>query len=120
MTTVLKLQDDWRHVATIELIDTSMDLEHVLAGGQSHCRIEPNEHSPSGHSWFDVLVDFGRGGREAAHAAFAALSAMQKAADRGALHGYRIVNGRHWLELAGVLGCEDGMPESRNPSAHPG
>ena len=82
MTTVLQLQDDWRHVATIELIDASMDLEHVLAGGQSRCRIEPNVHSPSGHSWFDVLVDFGTGGREAAHAAFAALSAMQKAADR--------------------------------------
>ena len=119
MTTVLKLQDDWRHVATIELVDASMDLEHVLASGQQHCRIEPNEHSPNGHSWFDVLVDFGHGGREAAHAAFAALSAMQNAADRGTLHGYRIVNGGHWLELAGVLGCEDGMPESQSPSARP-
>lgn len=117
MTTVLKLQDDWRHVATIELIDSSMELEHVLAGGHSRCRIEPNVRSPSGHSWFDVLVDFGLGGREAAHAAFAALKAMQKAADGGTLHGYRIVNGRHWLELAGVLGCEDGMPVSRSPTA---
>lgn len=119
MTTVLKLQDDWRHVATIEIVDASMDLEHVIASAQSRCRIEPNEHSPSGQAWFDVLVDFGRGGREAAHAAFSALSAMQKAADRGTLHGYRIVNGRHWLELAGVLGCEDGMPESRSPSVRP-
>lgn len=109
MTTVLKLHDDWRHIATIELIDASMELEKVLASGPSRCRITPNSHAPSGHSWFDVLIDFGPGGREAAHAAFAALSAMQRAADRGTLHGYRIVNGRHWLELAGVLGCEDGV-----------
>lgn len=114
MTTVLKLQDDWRQVATIEVVDASIELDHVLGGGRSRCRIEPNEHSPSGQSWFDVLVDFGPGGRQAAHAAFAALSAMQNAADRGALHGYRIVNGHHWLELAGVLGCEDGVPESRS------
>jgi hypothetical protein len=118
MTTVLKLQDDWRHVATVELIDASMDLGNI-AGGQLRCRIEPNEHSPIGHSWFDVLVDFGHGGREAAHAAFAALSAMQNAADRGTLHGYRVVNGRHWLELAGVLGCEDDILESRSPPARP-
>jgi hypothetical protein len=119
MTTVLKLQDDWRHIATIELIGASLDLEHVLADGHSRCRIEPNARSPSGHSWFDVLVDFGPGGREAAYAAFAALSAMQKAADGGTLHGYRIVNGRHWLELAGVLGCEDGIPGARSPSLPP-
>ncbi|WP_395681400.1 hypothetical protein [Dokdonella sp.] len=109
MTTVLKLHDDWRHIATIELIDASMELEQVLASGQSRCRISPNSHAPSGRSWFDVRIDFSPGGREAAHAAFTALSAMQKAADRGMLHGYRIVNGRHWLELAGVLGCEDGV-----------
>jgi hypothetical protein len=90
-----------------------MELERLLASGRSHCRIQPNDRSPAGHSWFDVLVDFGAGGRQAAHAAFAALSTMQKAADDGTLHGYRIVNGHHWLELAGVLGCEDGMPESR-------
>ena len=65
------------------------------------------------------LVDFSRAGREAAHAAVAAPSAMQKPADRGTLHGYRIVNGRHRLELAGVRGCEDGMPESRSPSDRP-
>jgi hypothetical protein len=112
MTTVLKLQDDWRHVATIELIDATMELERVVAGAQSRCRIEPNEYSPSGHSRFDVLVDFGPGGRQAAHAAFTALRAMQMAADRGTLHGYRIVNGQHWLELAGVLGCEDGTPDA--------
>jgi hypothetical protein len=109
MTRIVKLQDDdWRHVATVELVDESNALRHLIVDKQSRYKIERSTRSPAGFSWFDIHVDFGVGGRQAAHAAYAVLAAMQKAADRGALHGYRIVSGQHWLELAEILGHDSG------------
>jgi hypothetical protein len=105
MTAILKLQDDWHHVATVELAGESSALQDIIAAAQD-CRTERSEQSPAGYSWFDIFVDFGVGARPAAQAAYVALSALQAAADHGILPGYRVVNGGHWLELAEVLGLE--------------
>jgi len=104
MTRVLSLQDDWRHVATIEIAEPAARVPPMPDGTAECARLVPSEHSPPGSTRFDVMVDFGIGAREAAHAAGATLVRLQLAADRGTLPGYRIVNGQHWLELSSTLG----------------
>lgn len=103
MTKVLSLLDDWRHVATVEVAGAPPGVAQLLDESR-HARLLASGHSPNGANRFDVFVDFGIGARQAAHAASAALSLLQQSADDGVLHGYRVVNGRHWLELSSILG----------------
>ncbi len=104
MTRVLSLQDDWRHVATVEVADAATGLAQLRDDAGQRSRLVPSEHAQAGSCRYDILVDFGIGAREAAHVARDALARLQQAADRGELPGYRIVNGRHWLELAAIIG----------------
>lgn len=104
MTKVLSLQDDWRHVATIEIAEVPSGADGVSGEAMRHARLVPSEHSPTDARRYDVLVDFGIGARQAAHAASAALAHLQRTADEGRLPGYRLVNGLHWLELSAILG----------------
>ncbi|MEO6343628.1 MAG: hypothetical protein ABIO49_10805 [Dokdonella sp.] len=99
-----KLRDDWRHVATVEIADKSDELEHVINDHPSCYRFRRHEGCPAGCSWFDILVDFGLADRQAAHAAYAVLTAAEHAACKGIFHGYRVVSAPYWAELAYILG----------------
>jgi hypothetical protein len=121
MTSTLNLQDDWHHVATVELVGESNDLQVIIDATHAGCRVERSERSAAGCSWFDIRVNFGVGARQAAHAAYIALTALQKAADRNILYNYRVVSGRHWLELAEVLGLDSApQDELHGAKSEPG
>jgi hypothetical protein len=104
MNSPAKLHDDWRHVATVEIADNSDALQHVIDDHASCYRVQHACGCPDGCSGFNILVDFGMADRQAAHAAYAVLSAAQKAACRGILLGYRIIGAQYWEELARILG----------------
>lgn len=104
MNPTSKVHDDWRHVATVEIADDSDALQHVIDDHASCYRVQHDDGCPAGCSWFNILVDFGMADRQAAHAAYAVLSAAQRAACKGILLGYRIVGAQYWEELARILG----------------
>jgi hypothetical protein len=117
MKTASKVHDDWRHVATVEIVDNSDALQHVIDDHASCYRVQPACGCPGGCSWFNILVDFGMADRQAAHAAYAVLSAAQKAACRGILLGYRIIGAQYWDELARILGHDGDAAAPAQPSA---
>lgn len=125
-----KLHDDWRHVATVQITDTSGALEHVIDDHPSCYRFRRHNGCSAGSSWFDILVDFGLADRQAAHAAYAVLTAAEHAASKGIVQGYRIISAPYWAELAYILGHDgasiplplpdaslaDGPPRVRKPA----
>jgi hypothetical protein len=120
MATKPKPKDEWRHVATVEVVDTSDALEHLIDDHPSCYRVEHSRKCASGCSGFEIYVDFGIGGRQAAHAAYAVLMAMQKAAMMGMFRGYRVVSGNYWRDLALILGHDVGSidaPPQEAPAA---
>ena len=116
MNSPAKMHDDWRHVATVEIADNSDALEHVIDDHASCYRVQHACGCPDGCSGFNILVDFGMADRQAAHAAYAVLSAAQKAACRGIVLGYRVIGAQYWEELARILG-HDGDATTRGDAA---
>jgi hypothetical protein len=106
----------WRTVATIEVIDEAPVLLDLISDDDRFYRLEKAPSSPQGCTWFDVVVDFSVGDRRAAHTAYLVLSSLRRAADRGYLHSYRLVNGDDWLKIGARLERDDPIVDAPGDS----
>jgi hypothetical protein len=112
MSISLQQESNWRQMATIEVRDDFDDLSQLLADMSLDFRIEPASESPTGYTWFNLMIDAGKGERRCARTAYALLSAMQHIAAEGGIPDFRIVAGEQWLQLGEADNAErsDGGP----------
>ncbi|MGH8173744.1 MAG: hypothetical protein ACREPX_11395 [Rhodanobacteraceae bacterium] len=98
METLFGNSQSWRPVAIVEVPEGTDNFLQLVRDSTLPFRAEPTPQAPAGFRWYQISVESDVGDR-IAQTAWAVLSALQDASDKGFLEGLRIVNGRHWLAI---------------------
>lgn len=96
ISSVRREPSQWCLMATLQVAEDAPDLPAILADLDFDFRLERTP-SPPGVSWFNLLVDAGRGQRRCGRVAHRLLNALQSISECGDLPAFRIIAGERWL-----------------------